>query len=179
MRTPAQQPSKGAVSTPVETDKPEELVRLLVDCLSPNGSSAQSSAAAVTEEVVLDVDVGGARYLLVRLPPCSRVGVQLSPREQEIVRMVAMGHPNKVIAAVLSISSWTVCTHLRRIFAKLGVGSRAAMVARLHEVRQIDVSAPPKPGLSSATTLREGLPRARHQDHAPVAKPGRPRCGSE
>lgn len=45
--------------------------------------------------------------------------------------MVAKGYPNKTIAAVLEISSWTVCTHLRRIFAKLGVGSRAAMVARL------------------------------------------------
>jgi two-component system, NarL family, nitrate/nitrite response regulator NarL len=29
------------------------------------------------------------------------------------------------------ISSWTVNTYLRRIFAKLGVTSRAAMVARL------------------------------------------------
>jgi DNA-binding NarL/FixJ family response regulator len=34
---------------------------------------------------------------------------------------------------VLEISSWTVCTRLRRIFAKLSVGSRAAMVARLME----------------------------------------------
>ncbi len=48
--------------------------------------------------------------------------------------MVAKGHPNKVIADVLNISSWTVCTHLRRIFAKLGVGSRAAMVARMLEI---------------------------------------------
>jgi len=47
--------------------------------------------------------------------------------------MVAQGHCNKVIAGVLSISSWTVCTHLRRIFAKLGVGSRAAMIARFME----------------------------------------------
>jgi len=39
-----------------------------------------------------------------------------------------------VIADVLNISSWTVCTHLRRIFAKLGVGSRAAMVAQLPEL---------------------------------------------
>ena len=48
--------------------------------------------------------------------------------------MVAQGHPNKVIAGVLNISTWTVCTHLRRIFAKLGVGSRAAMVAQLPEL---------------------------------------------
>ena len=46
--------------------------------------------------------------------------------------MVTEGYPNKTIAAALDISSWTVCTHLRRVFAKLGGGSRAAMVARLH-----------------------------------------------
>jgi DNA-binding CsgD family transcriptional regulator len=59
--------------------------------------------------------------------------VILSPREVEIARMVAKGYPNKTIAAVLDISPWTVCTYLRRIFAKFGVGSRAAMVARLLE----------------------------------------------
>ncbi len=59
--------------------------------------------------------------------------VSLSPREQEIARMVAEGYPNKTIAAVLDISSWTVGTHLRRIFAKLGVRTRASMVARLLE----------------------------------------------
>ena len=49
--------------------------------------------------------------------------------------MVAQGHPNKIIADVLNISAWTVCTHLRYMFAKLGVGSRAAMVAQLLETR--------------------------------------------
>jgi len=47
--------------------------------------------------------------------------------------MVAKGYPNKTIAAVLDISVWTVSSHLRRIFAKYGVASRAAMVARLLE----------------------------------------------
>jgi DNA-binding CsgD family transcriptional regulator len=47
--------------------------------------------------------------------------------------MVAKGYPNKIIAAVLEISAWTVCTHMRRVFAKLGVSTRAAMVARLLE----------------------------------------------
>lgn len=49
--------------------------------------------------------------------------------------MVAQGYPNKAIASLLEISSWTVSSHLRRMYAKLGVSSRAAMVARLLEDR--------------------------------------------
>jgi DNA-binding CsgD family transcriptional regulator len=88
------------------------------------------------EEIILDMELADARYLLVRMPRTLSPRVQLSPREQEIARMVAEGHPNKVIAEVLNISGWTVCTYLRRIFAKLGVASRAAMVSRLHEGRR-------------------------------------------
>jgi two-component system nitrate/nitrite response regulator NarL len=90
------------------------------------------------QEVILDEEVNGVRCLLVRShPKTDRAQITLSPREQEIARMVAEGHPNKTIAAVLEISSWTVCTHMRRIFAKLNVRSRAAMVARLLEERTI------------------------------------------
>lgn len=61
------------------------------------------------------------------------VGGLLSPRETEVAIMVAQGYPNKAIAAVLQISSFTVSSYLRRIFAKLGVNSRAAMVAQALE----------------------------------------------
>ena len=81
----------------------------------------------------MDVEIDGVRCLLVRSEKPTKAVVKLSPREQEIVRMIAKGYPNKAIAAVLEISSWTVCTHLRRVFAKLGVSSRAAMVARILE----------------------------------------------
>ncbi len=85
-------------------------------------------------EVLLDTEINGIRCLLVRSnrPPALAAN-PLSPREIEIVRMVAKGLPNKTIAAVLDISTWTVGTHLRRVFAKLGVGSRAAMIAKLAE----------------------------------------------
>jgi DNA-binding CsgD family transcriptional regulator len=86
-----------------------------------------------SEQVLMDVDLDGHRYLLIRMPAVERKHPSLSPREIEIVRLVAEGRPNKVIAAVLEISSWTVCTHMRRVFAKLGVSSRAAMIARLTE----------------------------------------------
>jgi DNA-binding CsgD family transcriptional regulator len=52
----------------------------------------------------------------------------LTERELQIATLVALGRPNKQIADRLHISAWTVSTHLRRIFAKLGVESRAAMV---------------------------------------------------
>jgi len=113
----------------------EQVLRLLVGRLGPDRQCpTPTSQGGTLEEVVIDAEVDGVRYLLVRLPKSSQASVQLSPREQEIVRMVAQGQPNKVIADILGISSWTVCTHLRRIFAKLGVGSRAAMVARVVEV---------------------------------------------
>jgi DNA-binding CsgD family transcriptional regulator len=91
---------------------------------------AADRALGKTDLVILDVEVDGVRCLLLRVPEAR---ASLSPRETEIARMVAKGYPNKTIASVLDISSWTVASHLRRVFSKLGVSSRAAMVARLLE----------------------------------------------
>jgi DNA-binding CsgD family transcriptional regulator len=54
----------------------------------------------------------------------------LTERELQIATLIASGKPNKQIASHLHISEWTVATYLRRIFVKLGVDSRAAMVYR-------------------------------------------------
>ena len=81
------------------------------------------------ESVLLDVTVGHVRCLLVHQEPALRV--TLSPRERQIALMVAHGRTNQAIATSLEISVWTVSTHLRRIFARLAVSSRAEMVARL------------------------------------------------
>ena len=125
-----------AIEPPIDSshDFPGLLSRTLVEMIGKLSSelATESAAGSLSEEILVDTEVDGSRYLLLRMPKRNS-RVQLSPREQEIVRMVAKGHPNKVIADVLNISSWTVCTHLRRIFAKLGVGSRAAMVAQLLE----------------------------------------------
>lgn len=56
--------------------------------------------------------------------------LSLSARESQIAALVALGYPNKLVAQKLRISEWTVATYLRRIFAKLGVESRAAMTFR-------------------------------------------------
>jgi DNA-binding NarL/FixJ family response regulator len=58
----------------------------------------------------------------------------LSPRELEVARLIADGFTNRAIGSALDISSWTVSTHTRRIFVKLGVCCRAEMVAQLFGV---------------------------------------------
>jgi DNA-binding CsgD family transcriptional regulator len=133
-------PALVAIESPARTADAardvDEVIRALTGLIQviTRGHDTSNSTGSPGEEVLVDTEVDGARYLLVRMRRLGYGRVQLSPREQEIVRMVAKGHPNKVIADVLNISSWTVCTHLRRIFAKLGVGSRAAMVAQLSEL---------------------------------------------
>jgi FixJ family two-component response regulator len=54
----------------------------------------------------------------------------LSPREQEVARLVALGQPNKLIAAELGISEKTVHIHRQHVMEKAGVSS-AAELARL------------------------------------------------
>jgi DNA-binding NarL/FixJ family response regulator len=49
---------------------------------------------------------------------------QLSARERQIAGSVAKGRSNKEIARELEISPWTVSSHLRQIFAKLGICRR-------------------------------------------------------
>ena len=133
-------PQPGAPQS-ASQDSVGELARLLVTrILESRPKSPSLSDGGADEEILYEAEFGGARYLLVRVKTLNLTKVCLSPREQEIVRMVAEGHPNKVIADVLSISAWTVCTHLRRIFAKLGVASRAAMVARVLEPPHKSVS---------------------------------------
>ncbi|MGK7912434.1 MAG: response regulator transcription factor [Synechococcus sp.] len=56
------------------------------------------------------------------------IASMLTEREMQIAILVSKGHPNKQIGRKLNISEWTVASHLRRVFAKLNVDSRAAMV---------------------------------------------------
>jgi ATP/maltotriose-dependent transcriptional regulator MalT len=58
-------------------------------------------------------------------------GLGLSRRELEVARLVAGGKTNREIAAELFLSNRTVESHLSRVFAKLGVSSRAAVGAVL------------------------------------------------
>jgi DNA-binding NarL/FixJ family response regulator len=55
-------------------------------------------------------------------------GMVLTPREGEILRLIASGMTDPAIAAALFISVRTVENHVARMFAKLGVRTRTAAV---------------------------------------------------
>ena len=110
-----------------------DAARFLANEVLHSIQSALPGAAGVDDEVMLERERAGYRVVILRQRAPLPAPPNLSPRELEIARMIAKGYPNKTIAAVLEISSWTVGTHLRRIFAKFGVNSRAAMVGRLME----------------------------------------------
>ena len=65
--------------------------------------------------------------------PAPAHGHSLSSREREVLALVAQGHTNRAIAIRLFLSEKTVARHLSNIFAKLGVGSRAAATAYAYE----------------------------------------------
>jgi DNA-binding CsgD family transcriptional regulator len=54
---------------------------------------------------------------------------RLSAREAEVMSLIAAGQTNGQIAARLFLAEKTVKNHVRRIYSKLGVGSRPAAIA--------------------------------------------------
>jgi DNA-binding CsgD family transcriptional regulator len=94
--------------------------------------SVRGRVLAIVEEPRLPELDGETRNMIARL----------TGRELQIAAMIAQGDATKNVAYKLRISEWTVGTHLRRIFAKLGVDNRAAMVYRCASL--IEQSPPPE-----------------------------------
>ncbi|HWG84262.1 MAG TPA: helix-turn-helix transcriptional regulator [Deinococcales bacterium] len=83
----------------------------------------------MTAETVLPFDV--ASWPALRSTKTQRAArhCRLTPREIQVLQLVACGHTNRAIAAELGLSVNTVARHVENILNKLAVPGRAAAVA--------------------------------------------------
>lgn len=106
-----------------------------------NGYLVKSASPEKILASVAEVNEGGApmsghiaRSVVAtfRQPPATaNPELCLSPREEEVLRLLAKGHRSKEIADQLGVGVGTVNTYVRHIYEKLHVRSRAEAVARL------------------------------------------------
>ena len=106
----------GASSTPLTASS-----RSLPRSAHIDGDPRQHAIAVETRrrELVFDVLTRGN----------AGIAEMLTERELQIAALVAGGELNKRIAARLRISEYTVSTHIRRMFSKLGIKSRSSLAA--------------------------------------------------
>ena len=149
--------AREAVSTGVEAGTPLDAARaqiLAARALSAGGQADDAVATLRQAQATLAV-CGAHRYrdeaarelrqLGHRVPRAGRPRTEgspasprvssdatvLSPREQQVAELVALGLTNRQIGADLHLSDRTVESHLAKAFSKLGVSNRAAVAARI------------------------------------------------
>src|ERR1700694_4091709 len=83
----------------------------------PNGSSPSTAPAVIVSAVATPVTSGSAPT------------VRLSPREQEVLELVAEGYSNAMIATRLHLSENTVKTYVENLLSRLNARNRAEAVA--------------------------------------------------
>jgi DNA-binding NarL/FixJ family response regulator len=92
----------------------------------------QKSASREELLTAIRVVAQGKRYLLpdlARRLNALRLGPAITPREREILALIASGRANKEIAAALAVSEDTVKRHVSHILEKLDVNDRAQATA--------------------------------------------------
>ena len=87
-------------------------------------------------DAIRRVAAGGLAF---SMRPTSAGLARLSPREHDVVRLVADGRTNDEIGSALQIGSKTVETHLARLFERLGVASRTELAMRALREGWLDV----------------------------------------
>jgi len=88
------------------------------------------AAVRAVAEGLMVLDAGAAESVLRPRPPAPAAVEPLTPREQEVLQLLAQGLPNKLIAARLGISDHTVKFHVNAILGKLGAQSRTEALAQ-------------------------------------------------
>ena len=119
------------VEDPYAAAKVRVLTARAMSALGDDDSARREldSAARAFDALGAGPDATAVRRLLE--PDAAPDG--LTPREVEVLRLVASGRSNGQIAVELVLSEKTVARHLSNIFTKIGVGSRTAAAAYAYE----------------------------------------------
>jgi DNA-binding NarL/FixJ family response regulator len=119
----AQMLQAGACGYILKESGPEDLARAIEDAHAGRFPLDRS----VAQKMVARLATARPRSELQTTEP-------LMPKEKEVLRFLVEGFPNKAIAARLGMSEGTVKAHLRSVYRKLNVDSRAAAAARASQM---------------------------------------------
>jgi two-component system, NarL family, response regulator LiaR len=100
----------GATSYLLKTAAAEDVIAAVRDAAAGTASLSPELLTQLTEAI--------------RRPPPPDPLEPLSPREREVLRLIARGHSNRQIGRELAIGEQTVKTHVRSILTKLGLQDR-------------------------------------------------------
>jgi len=121
--------------------EPEGYVRTFVDAGAPMArllrqAASRGTATKYVRELLTLFDASEHGRVGMRPPyPHAQPLIEpLSPRELEVLRLIADGSSNREIAAELFIAITTVKKHVSNILGKLGVSSRTQAIARAREL---------------------------------------------
>jgi DNA-binding CsgD family transcriptional regulator len=122
-----------ALEFPHAAARTRELLGLACRALGDRagGRMELEAAGAAYESLGARPDVERVDVLLANRPDAGRHG--LTPREVQVLRLVAAGRSNKEVADALSLSVKTVERHVGNILTKLDVPSRVAATAWAYE----------------------------------------------
>lgn len=117
----------GAMGFVVKTVSRQAFVEALRDVLSGKVYLPATIAGKAASQANIGEQEAGIR------PVSNPASLGLTPREFEILRWIACGYTNKLIAKKLAIQEQTVRNHLRPIFQKFGVSRRTELLVKLFE----------------------------------------------
>jgi DNA-binding CsgD family transcriptional regulator len=124
------------------------LFRLAESLAAEGDRGAAAQAAAEAEELArrqgnqlllddLHALTGRARLAPVPTPPPEDPSFHLTPRERDVLKLLALGRTNRQIAEELFISPKTASVHVSNILAKLDVTGRGEAAAVAHRLRLV------------------------------------------
>ena len=125
------------LDVPYEAARARVLIALGCRALGDEASAALELDAAtrVFAELGAAADLEVVEHLTREQTDAEAHG--LTPRELQVLRLLATGKTNRIIAADLVIAEKTVDRHVTNIFTKLGISSRAAATAYAYEHRLV------------------------------------------